>query len=234
MSAFDYDNSFDDDWEERNELEWGEGDWQKYLKKQDEEVQRFLSVYDKLAPSPDRIDEAARLMGWEAPPQQDSALQTGQVSTPLTFSSEEDSEDSDDALPPYTVHQHPVYIVTQAFHQYLSLKWEIHCSKSATPITPAIAWKFAQSLGSWERHCLLGLQALDMGDFALTICHFKHTLLNFNHTLSLISLLPDTKDVEFNNFIQSCKIRLFDLREVWLRVINDCREEIRRQLENRD
>ena len=234
MSAFDYDNSFDDDWDERNELEWSEGDWQKYLRKQDQEVERFLSLYENLPPSPDRLDEAARLMGWEAPSQADTALQNGQLSNVLAFDSEEDTEDNEDTLPPYTVHQHPVYIVTQAFHNYLSKKWEGYCHRN-TAITPTIAWKLSQSLSGWQRHCLLGLQALDMGDFALTICHFKHTLQHFNLTLSALNLLPeDVGDELFNHFIQNSKMLLFDLREVWLRVINDCREEIRRQLENRD
>ena len=59
----------------------------------------------------------------------------------------------------------------------------------------------------------------------MTICHLKNALAAINHTLSLLQKLS-IKNVRILRLFQAETSRtLFDLREVWLRVMHDCREE---------
>src|SRR3954462_15371761 len=65
MTNSDSDGLFDNDWEDRGELAWSELDWQKYLGTQEAAVHENIKHYDQLPEAIDRIDEAARRMGWE-------------------------------------------------------------------------------------------------------------------------------------------------------------------------
>ena len=226
MSGLNFDSSFDDEWDgdEPNDLGWDEADWYKYLQRQDQEITRFLAIYDQIDPKMDRIDEAARLMGWEPSSQEFP-----------TSSIDLDRQDDEDRLPPYTLHQHPVFIITRAFHSYLTQSWDyIRTTYPENKMLNVFSWYYAQSLNLWERNILLALQALDIGDFALSICHIKYALNAFNQTMHLLGKLPETPNPEYLNRIHECRTRLFDLREICLRIINDCREEIRHQKDERD
>ena len=64
MTNQDADGLFENDWDDRGELSWTETDWEQYLSEQEEAVRQYLKHYDQLAGSADRIDEAARRMGW--------------------------------------------------------------------------------------------------------------------------------------------------------------------------
>ena len=65
MTNSDSDGLFDNDWEDRGELAWTELDWQKYLDTQEAAVREYIKHYDQLPEAVDRVDEAARRMGWE-------------------------------------------------------------------------------------------------------------------------------------------------------------------------
>src|SRR5262245_41287695 len=65
MTNSDSDGLFDNDWEDRGELAWTELDWQKYLDTQETAVRDYIKHYDQLPEAVDRVDEAARRMGWE-------------------------------------------------------------------------------------------------------------------------------------------------------------------------
>ena len=65
MTNPDSDGLFDNDWDDCGELSWSEADWQKYLANQETAVREYIKHYDQLPATMDRIDEAARRMGWE-------------------------------------------------------------------------------------------------------------------------------------------------------------------------
>ena len=66
MKPSDSDRPFEGEGEEPGELAWNEFDWERYFREQDERLYRYLAFYEKLRAHPERIDEVARLMGWEA------------------------------------------------------------------------------------------------------------------------------------------------------------------------
>ena len=224
-------NSYNDpegDWDEREDLSWNEFDWQRYLKEAGEEIRRFLSLYSNAPEGLNRIDEVAHLMGWD-----EEEWARGDVFEEEDFSpAAESATRSYDGFPegdewdPYTLHQHPVYIVTKGLFDSLGNIWECYLKSYPGRATPHQSWQYARNLNEGETNALMALQALDMGDYALAVCHLKQVLRTLNQSFTLLqqtfsASVPGLRLLHK----ESCR-RLFDLREVYLRVIQDCREEI--------
>ena len=234
MSNYDSDPSYDGDWEDRGGLIWNEYDWRKYLKESDKEIARFLSIYNSLKDQPDHLDETAHLMGWEIDDWSTAIdLEDGQeAEETLSFDPHEEEPDFDD-LEPYTLHKHPVFVVTRALHEYLRHNWEQYMTHGQQNISNQVAWAFANSLNRSEVHAILALQSLDLGDFALTTCHLKTALSALNQSLATLQNLTHRNGKFLALFQHEMNIRIFDLREIWLRVMEDCRDEVRRRNEGR-
>ena len=229
MRPDDSDKSSDsDEWDDPSELDWNEFDWESYLKEQDEVLLRYLGFYAFVSQSPQRLDEAANLMGWEqgewngsiedgAPPVQDADLA---------------ESDEDDSPQPYTLHKNPVFIATQALFMSLTRPWEVMVS-DATHIPASVALPYISALYRAQQQSLQAVQSLDFGDFTLAISHFKRTLSAINQVLALLPA-PNTDLPDFTAFRNDATMRLFDLREVCLRVMNECRLEAARPPEADD
>jgi hypothetical protein len=242
MSAHDFDNFPEGEWEDRGELAWNEFDWQQYLKQNDKEVARFLALYHQHEGRPERLDVVARLMGWgdeEWAPGEDEAedepapLPSAQAEAAPDLASFSDflDEDFDGVADTYTIHKHPVFIATRGLYQHLSYTWERYLTHGHDlNVNLGLSWKFGASLHAGELNAVMAIHALDLGDFTLTICHLKNALSAVNHSLSLLHLLPVGNKAGQGQFFREVQATLFDLREIWLRVMNDCREENRRRL----
>ncbi|MGA2053352.1 MAG: hypothetical protein ABSH19_08575 [Opitutales bacterium] len=237
MSNFDFEAFSDGEWEDRGELAWNEFDWQQYLKQNEKEIARFLALYNQHKHVPDHLDQIAHLMGWddqEWAPADDSASPAPAAppvpasETPSPSSGEDDTDD--DEVDTYTIHKHPVFIATRGLYQHLYLVCEHFMAQGpGTVINPGLTWKFASSLHAGELNSVMAIHALDLGDFTLTICHLKNALSAVNHSLSLLHVLPLASTAYHVQFFREIQTGLFDLREIWLRVMNDCREENRRR-----
>lgn len=230
MSNFDSDPNFDGDWEDKGGLTWNEFDWRNYLNESDKEIARFLTIYNSLKDQPDHLDETAHLMGWEVEDWSnpvDGEGFEGDDFDDLEDPSLEDSEYED--MDPYTLHKHPVFIVTRALHEFLRGSWEHYMMHSQQHVTPQVAWSLANSLHRSESFAILALQSLDLGDYALTICHLKSAMASLNQTLSTLQGLVHEDARFLQVFRQEMYVRLFDLREIWLRVMQDCRDEVSRR-----
>ena len=84
-----------------------------------------------------------------------------------------------------------------------------------------LAWKYATVLQDAEHQAMMGIQALDMADYSLAICHFKRSLSAINLTMAVLNeVLVEKMDAHYREEIHA---RLFDLREVYLRIIGECR-----------
>jgi hypothetical protein len=232
MSGQNPENFSEGDWEERGDLAWNEHDWQQYLNRNERELTRFVSLYKKLKGQTNCLDEIAVIMGWD----QDE----WNISLDLSpDASDEKAWDRDDAMfeeddmdiedtDPYTVHRHPVCIVTRGLYRYLLQEWERLCLDERLQITPSLAFKLPQSMRDGEYNAIMGIYAVDVGDYNLCVNHLKNALLCMNQSLSLLQKMPKCsggKDCQYKVFAQSV---LFDLRELWLRVMRECREEFRR------
>ncbi|MGF1483813.1 MAG: hypothetical protein ACFBZ8_05560 [Opitutales bacterium] len=233
MSGFDYDPFSDGDWDDRGELSWNEFDWQRYLKAHNDETGRYLGHYHRLKARPDHLDEVAVLMGWDGedwcPSDADGA--EDDTSGDSDGSESEDTSDLDDT-DPYTIHKHPVFIATQALYQHLHAIWEHYVTAHQKLVSPLLAWKLCQSLHRGEMHAVLAINSLDLGDYSLTVCHLKNALCSLNQSLELIHEIPVGSSKANAFLVREAQVVLFDLREIWLRTMNECREETRRHPDN--
>jgi len=231
MSNFDPDTPSENDWEERGDLAWNEFDWEQYLREQDDVLHRYLAFYEQLREHPERIDEVAHFMQWD-----EGVWTSDSVSMEDDDTEEEETEEMDEAsykAEPYTLHKSPVFIATKAIYLSLKRAWERIATDSAKVPQPlAIAMQTALYRG--EEQAILAVQALDFGDFAMAISLLKRALSELNQTLALL----DERAVNFSralgHFCHDAQPRLFDLREIWLRVMNECRQELERPSESDD
>lgn len=213
MTDQNFDGLFDGEWEERSELAWSEADWERYLAEREQAVANYLAAYDALGSAPDRIDQVARQLGWETPTADEE---------PEADESVEDSDEAGDDWDPYTVHRNPVWVSTRALYQSTLARWE-RTTQHSPGLPAAVAVALLGSLQRGEAQALHGIHALEMGDYTLAICFFKRALRELNLTLANVNALGDRPELlEFRAYAVP---RLFDLREIWLRVMNECRTE---------
>lgn len=233
MNNYNFDGHADGDWEERGDISWNEVDWQRYLKRHELEVDRFITLYNQHLNQDDRLDEVAHLMGWDA---EDWSMSDGgnEEESLLELERRAPEELELDDFDPYTLQRHPVYVVVKGLYAYLRKRWEQEFGARRTPMDVSHVWRFAQLLHEGESSATLSIQALDMGDFALAVCQLKHALQAINETFQILPQVVDGNTDALSPFEQDARVRLFDLREVCLRVMNDCREEIRRHWRERD
>ncbi len=228
MSDFESEGFFENDWDGGGDLAWSEFDWERYLRGQDDLLHRYLAHYETLKGHPNRIDEVAHLMGWDT---DQWAAENGPSGDSPESEAGPSAADADSNLPPepYTLHKSPVYIATRAI--YLSLKrgWERLAMDSALVSQP-VAVSVLASLYRGEEHAVLGAQALDLGDYAMSVSLFKRALHELNRTLALINDRGARR--HFAAWREDAVVRLFDLREIWLRVIAECRDQCDRRIDD--
>jgi len=228
MSDPNFDHS-EGDWEEfSSEPYWSEFQWRNYLKGSDRDTARFLSIYNSVKDKPNHLDEVASLMGWDAEDISMTDDFSFMESTETDDAAQGDLNEENESAP-YTLHRHPVFVVTRSLYRYLHQSWEHFMLHSEYAISPKLSWDYAKSLHQAEMNVLLSIQALDLGDFGLSICHLKNSLSALNQTLDILNQLTHSNAAFLDGFRNEARIRIFDLRELWIRVMGDCRHECQRR-----
>lgn len=222
-------NPSDHDWEDRGDLIWNEFDWERYLRDQDETVLRYLAHYEQLRTHPERLDEAARQMGWGVEDWTSEAAIVGDDEDM------EDDEDEDDAAElelgdsddPYTLHKNPIYVATRALFLSLKRTWE-QLADTPDKVPAKLALSYYAALVRTEDQAMQAVSALDFGDYAMAISLFKRALRDLNATLATLDPEACKHSRALAHYREQAFPRLFDLREVWLRVMGECRDELAR------
>jgi hypothetical protein len=234
MNENDFDGLPENDWDDSWEFAWSEFDWERHLRDQDSRIQAYLSNYEKAGDRPDRIDEVAHQMGWDQegwtnddpemaePP----ADEVGTSQAPVAGFAGSDGESVD----PYTIHKHPVYVSTRALFLWLQRSWEFVAPACGSRMPVRVAVAFATSLARAEHAGLLAAHALDMGDFSLAVCEVKRAMVELNAALRNLQAVDAAAHPAFSQFRHQATLRIFDVREIWLRVMRDCREELDRRV----
>ena len=219
MNDFDSENPSENEWEEQGGLAWNEFDWERYLREQDEAIHRYLGFYDAFKDSPNRIDDVAEHMGWGQEEIDEKASEADVAKDEFSQSDEI-----------YTLHKNPVFISTKAIYLGLRRQWELTaCDASQVPQPIAITYLAALHRG--EDHANQAIHALDFGDYSMAVCLFKRALGALNDALAFLGSSAD-KHKAVALYRDQALPRLFDLREIWLRVITECREELARPQED--
>lgn len=228
MSKSDSDGSSENEWDDRGELAWNEFDWENYLRTQEGLVAKYLKFYEKSASKQDRIDVVAQQMGWD----QDSWSSDEDDEAPSENDTSAESDDTDDSEP-YTVQKNPIFIATKAIYLSLNRVWEKHAVDPAK-IRQPLALAFLASLHRGEEQSTLAIHALDFGDYAMAISLFKRALREINKTFSLVIDPRLDGNRTLVALREEIYPKLFDLREIWFRVISECREELDRPSDESD
>lgn len=226
MSNFNPDGASDNDWDDRGELAWNEFDWEHYLREKDGVVLHYLSCYEKMRAHPERLDATAHLMGWD---EGDWSSDQGESAAAEDLAPVESIEDDAE---PYTLHKNPVFIATRAIYLSLKRAWEAIAADPANVPQP-LALTLHAALYRGEDQAMLAIQALDFGDYAMSISLLKRALVELNTTIAHLGG-PAAPAPAFRTFRDDALPRLFDLREIWLRVMNECREELEQPDEDED
>jgi hypothetical protein len=226
-------NPSDNEWDDRGELVWNEFDWERYLRQQDESVLRYLAFYEQLRTHPERLDEAARLMGWGVEDWTSDASIVGE-------DDDEDDDDEDasevdlgDDGDPYTLHKNPIFVATRALFLSLKRAWE-QLAENEEKVPQKLALAYYAALLRTEDQAMQAISALDFGDYAMAISLFKRALRDLNLTLGALAQDASTQSAALIRYRDQAVPRLFDMREVWLRVMGECREELARPSDDTD
>lgn len=219
MSNLDSDSGPDDPWDDRGELAWNEFDWERYLREQEESIQRYLRLYEAARHREDRIDFVAEQMQWE------SGDETGSSAPPEVV------EDEDDEV--YTLHKNPLYISTRGIFRSVIRPWERLGADPATVPQP-LAIRLLSSLHRAESQAVEAIHALDFGDYAMAVTLFKRALAILNESLAALHEPVLGRTPGIAAWRESARLRVFDLREIWLRAIAACREELDRLVEDEE
>lgn len=228
MSKFDSDGAQENEWEDRGDLAWNEFDWERYLREQDDAVHRYLGFYEACKDSADRIDDVAELMNWGTDDDDETAKTDGD-----TAEAEDDDDDADfdeEGTDVYTLHKNPIFISTKALYLGLRRHWEIAAGDNSKVPQP-LALAMLTSLHRGEEQSIQAIHALDFGDYAMAISMFKRALSGLNGTLALLNDSSALNHRTVAAYREMALPRLFDLREIWLRVVHECREELERPID---
>jgi hypothetical protein len=223
MSNFDSDGGSENGWEDRGDLAWNEFDWERYLREQDEAIHRYLKFYEACKGSPDRIDQVAEKMNWG----DDDWPEESEVTE---ISGEEDDESAEEeAEEVYTLHKNPIFIATKALYLGLNRSWQkLASDPTKTPQPLAVALLAALHQGEEQSVQVQAIHALDFGDYAMAVSLFKRALSALNNSLALLNADAVNRHRAVLAWREDALPRIFDLREIWLRVIAECRDELDR------
>ena len=217
MGNYEHDGNPEHDWDDSWETAWSEFDWERYLRSEDDEITKYQTLYNKLIRSENRLDEVALFMGW----QQSAGLQ-------LEDDTEEDADDVDAGSMPYTLHKHPLFVASKALHGWLIERWTHIVSLHPDELPTAESLELHKAYSQSDYYGLLAVTALDLDDFALAIAYFKRGMVSLNRALALLAEFDSMSIEPLRHYVKQAKIRLFDVREIWLRVSYDCRATIAR------
>lgn len=214
MNNYNSENYQDGEYEDKGDLVWDEFDWQDYLNRNKREIHKLLDVY-KIARHDHQgyLEELAKFMGWT----KIDSLDIDNFSTIEETVDESDDDDFEAEFEPYTVHKHPLYFLSTSLFQYIRNHWEEHLAKNSISTSSIASWRLATSLNEGQTNVLAAIFSLDVGDYALTICQLKHSLNAINECFRVIQSIdtPQVKEIQ---------TALFNLREILLKVVKDCRD----------
>jgi hypothetical protein len=213
------------EWDERGELAWNEFDWERYLREQDEAVTKYLRFYESCRHSTDRIDAVAEKMGWG----EDDWHEESAESEEIDPDESESAFDDDEGV--YTLHKNPIFIATKAIYLGLNRSWQ-PLATDPERVPQPLAIMLLSSLQRGEEQAVQAIHALDFGDYAMAVSLFKRALSALNGTLALLNGDALARHRHVVAWRQDAMPQLFDLREIWLRVMSECREELDRPVDD--
>lgn len=202
----------------RGELRWNEREWLRFLRRNHGDQLRYLRFHHHFRDNPERLDHCARRMGWD----------TGEW-VPADENADivpEASEEPPPPTAPYCIHNHPVFIVTRALCGHLVRAWHFYCEKPGNDVGPTLAIAFGDAVRDTEHHMVMAVNGMDTRDWSLGLAQMKLAHVSLNNAFAALDRLPAGASPLREPFLAEARLCLHDLRELALRVMNDCRFEL--------
>lgn len=220
MSNFYPENYHDGDSEQEN-VAWNECDWYHYLGRNRREIRRVIDCYKSVRSThANYLEELAKMMGWNSFVLIDVDDQGGEevfVDT-CNISQDEEEYEIEINIEPYTIHKNPLNLLTWGLYQYIQEQCE-ELLGSQRSISAINIWRLSRSLMDGQSNIMMATYSIDIAEYMLAICHLKLALKAVNESLQVIGRMPKTIPQ-----VKEISMALFSLREVFIKVSNDCRE----------
>ena len=210
----------------RGELRWNEREWLLFLRRNHGEHARYLRLHHRFRDHPERLDHCAKRMGWD----------TGEW-VPADDAGDIVPEAPEETAPPtapYCLHNHPVFVVTRALSGHLVRAWHHYCDKNGSGVSAALAVAFGDAVRDVEHNMVMAVNGMDTRDWSLGLAQMKLALVSINNAFAALERLRTARTRCVHFFIAEARLCLHDLRELALRVMNDCRFELSASQEEDD
>lgn len=220
MSNFYPENYHEGDSEDQEDVVWNELDWYQYLGRNKREIRKLIDCYKKVKNNRSGyLEELTKLMGWTSFAFFDLEEQASEEifldSSSSISQNEEEYEVVD--IEPYTIHKNPLNLFSMGLYQYIQEQCE-ELLVAQKDISAINLWRLSTSMTEGRSNIILATYSIDLGDYMLAICHLKLALRSINESLQVVGQLPITSQC------REISMALFSLREVFIKISNDCRE----------
>jgi hypothetical protein len=219
MSNFYPENYYEGDSEDQEDVVWNELNWYQYLGRNKREIRKLIDCYKKVKHNRSGyLEELTKMMGWTSFAFFDFEEQSEETYVdPSNTASQNEEEYEVIEVEPYTIHRNPLNIFSQGLYQYIQEQCEqlLVVQKDISPIS---MWRLSATISEGQSNIILATYSIDLGDYMLAICHLKLALKAINESLQVLGQLPITSQG------REISMALFSLREVFIKISNDCRE----------
>ena len=192
------------EWKEEEESCWDEFDWQRQLRRDDLKVREFLRLYLAFQGT-NRLGTVLGRLGWKA-------------------------IEADSCREPFTLHSHPLLLGSTALAHHIFSLYEGFLMEKREELSLAdfsLFSTFARDLHFAQWYSVFALEAFNVQDLQLAAAHFKRS---FSRAHRLLGALEDLAQVAPSlDFVLKGRPALFDLREIWLMAMRECRHAAHRK-----
>ncbi len=185
---------------------WTEKDWFAYLKKSELEISKFAVAYTVNRLKGKSLDEIAKMTGWQMPSEP--------LDTQACQYCESEELEPDFSDEPWTLLNHPIYIMTRALLKCL----QEHLGRviEETGAESTLVWNISKTIAETSMFMALAANSTDLSEDLLARCNYKMSSLKLNEILAKISQLPGPKSEQGKERMRRINNIIFDLRQLCL------------------
>ncbi len=191
---------YSDNFGDGESASWTERDWRVYLKKADDEILKFAAAYSLRRNRGMSLEEIAQYTGW---------------AIPENFDDDSDESGPSFAYEPWTIFNHPIFIVSKGLIRCLRehLRRVIEESDGTTGIQ---AWNLSTEIASIENCLELAINSTDLGEDTLARCNYKTAAFKLNAIFSALSKIPVPDTPEAKERMKRINNIIMDMRQLCL------------------
>lgn len=207
MNDYFSDNFYDNFSDDAATNGWSERDWLNYSKKSEAEIAKFAALYSVGRLKGMQLEQIAKMAGWQIIEEEESDY------------SDENSFDADFSNEPWTLVNHPVYIIYRALMKCLQEHFGRVVEETQMP--PTLVFEIEKCLSDTGTNMLLAVGCEDLGEDALARYNYKVVIAGINEVIAKISQIPEPESEHGRERIRRISAIIFDLRQLCLTLLEN-------------